>query len=155
MKFGGDLTGTNCFTSSTVRRALPGMAGVHVKAGGPGSGPRGCLEGGVAIGDERSGNGSDGGDFGHLDNSVGVGGGAPCGFGLGPHGSGNGEGDGGTFADCCWGCVCSGGCTAESEASAHAGDCRSSISTEALTDHDIGSSSRQGNACLPSGLWPS
>ena len=72
--FGGDLTGTNCFTSSTVRRALTGMAGVHVKEGGPGGGPGGCLEGGVAIGGERSGNGSDGGDFGLLGDGVGVGG---------------------------------------------------------------------------------
>ena len=185
VKFGGDLTGTNCFTSSTVRRALTGMACVHVKEGGPGGGPGGCLEGGVAIGGERSGNGSDGGDFGLLGDGVGVGGGAPWGFGLGPHGGGNGEGDGGgggfTFADCCWGCVCSfaggrltggctsgtegaaqlhrglhaeiggaltGGCTAGSDDSAHAADCRSSISSEALTDHAIGSSSMQGNAYL-------
>ena len=185
VKFGGDLTGTNCFTSSTVRRALTGMAGVHVKEGGPGGGPGGCLMGGVAIGGELSGNGSDGGDVGLLADGVGVGGGAPWGFGLGPHGGGNGEeGDGGgggfTFADCCWGCVCSfaggrltegctagtegaecwhshragiggaltGACTAGSDASAHAADCRSSISSEALTDHAIGSSSMQGNGYL-------
>ena len=84
VNFGGDLTGTNCFTSSTVRRALTGMAGVHVKEGGPGGGLGGCLKGGVAIGGERSGNGSDGGDVGLLGDGVGVGGGAPWGFGLGP-----------------------------------------------------------------------
>ena len=80
-------------------------------AGGLGGGPGGCRKAGVAIGGERSGNGSDGGDFGLLGDGVGVGGGAPWGFGLGPHGGGNGEGDGGgggfTLADCCWGCVCS------------------------------------------------
>ena len=110
--FGGDLTGTNCFSSSTVRRALTGMAGVHVKGGGPGGGPGGCLMGGVAIGGELSGNGSDGGDVGLLADGVGVGGGAPWGFGLGPHKGGNseeGDGGGGGFtlaADCCPGCVC-------------------------------------------------
>ena len=108
--FGGDLAGTNCFTSSTVGRALTGMTGVHVKEGGPGGGPGGCLKGGVAIGGERSGNGSDGGDVGLLGDGVGVGGGAPSGFGLGPHGCGNGEGDRGgggvTLAECCRGCVC-------------------------------------------------
>ena len=61
-------------------------------------------------GGERSGNGSDGGDVGLLGDGVGVWGGAPWGFGLGPHGGGNGEGDGGgggfTLADRCWSCVC-------------------------------------------------
>ena len=57
-----------------------------VKGGGPGGGPGGCLKGGVAIWGERSGNGSDGGDFGLLGDGVGVGGGAPWGFGLAPTG---------------------------------------------------------------------
>ena len=182
--FGGDLAGTNCFTSKPVGRALKGMTGVHVKEGGPGGGPGGCLKGGVAIGGERLGGGGGFVDFRLLGDGVGVGGGAPWGFGLGPHGGGNGEGDGGgggfTLADCCWGCVCSfaggrltggctagtegadcwhshhagiggaltGGCTAGSDDSAHAADCRSSISSEALTDHAIGSSSMQGNGYL-------
>ena len=41
------------------------MTGVIVN-GKPFGGPGGCLKGGVAIGGERSGNGSDGGDFGLL-----------------------------------------------------------------------------------------
>ena len=118
--FGGDLAGLNCFTSKTGGRALTGMTGVHVKEGGPGGGPGGCLKGGVAIGGERLGGGGGFGDFGLLGDGVGVGGGAPWGFGLGPHGGGNGEGDGGgggfTLADCCcsWGgltsIVTGGGC---------------------------------------------
>ena len=64
------------------------------------------------MGGELSGNGSDGGDVGLLADGVGVGGGAPWGFGLGPHRGGNseeGDGGGGGFtlaADCCPGCVC-------------------------------------------------
>ena len=57
---------------------------------------------------------------------VGVGGDAPWGFGMVPHGGGNGEDDGGgggfTLADCCPGCVCrfaggrlTGSCTAGTE----------------------------------------
>ena len=61
------------------------MTGVIVN-GKPFGGPGGCLKGGVAIGGERSGNGGDGGDFGLLGDGVGVGGGAPWGFGLGPTG---------------------------------------------------------------------
>ena len=124
--FGGDLAGTNCFTSKPVGRALKGMTGVHVKEGGPGGGPGGCLKGGVAIGGERLGGGGGFVDFRLLGDGVGVGGGAPWGFGLGPHGGGNGEGDGGgggfTLADCCWSCVCrfagrdlTGNCTAGTE----------------------------------------
>ena len=124
--FGGDLAGLNCFTSKTGGRALTGMTGVHVKEGGPGGGPGGCLKGGVAIGGERLGGGGGFVDFRLLGDGVGVGGGAPWGFGLGPHGGGNGEGDGGgggfTLADCCWGCVCrfaggrlTGSCTAGTE----------------------------------------
>ena len=112
--FGGDLAGTNCFTSKPVGRALKGMTGVHVKEGGPGGGPGGCLKGGVAIGGERLGGGGGFVDFRLLGDGVGVGGGAPWGFGLGPHGGGNGEGDGGgggfTLADCCRGCVCNFAC---------------------------------------------
>ena len=95
-----------------IGRALAGMtAGVHVKEGGPGGGPGGCLKGGVAIGGERLGGGGGFGDFRLLGDGVGVGGGAPWGFGMCPHGGGNGEeGDGGgggcTLADCCWSCVC-------------------------------------------------
>ena len=109
--FGGDLAGTNCFTSKPVGGALKGMTGVHVKEGGPGGGPGGCLKGGVAIGGERLGAGGGFVDFRLLGDGVGVGGGAPWGFGLGPHGGGNGEGDGGgggfILADCWQGCVCS------------------------------------------------
>ena len=95
-----------------IGRALAGMtAGVHVKEGGPGGGPGGCLKGGVVIGGGRLGGGGGFGDFRLLGDGVRVGGGAPWCFGMGSHGGGNGEeGDGGgggcTLADCCWSCVC-------------------------------------------------
>ena len=162
--FGGDLAGLNCFTSKTGGRALTGMTGVHVKEGGPGGGPGGCLKGGVAIGGERLGGGGGFGDFGLLGDGVGVGGGAPWGFGLGPHGGGNGEGDGGgggfTLADCCWSCVCrfagrdlTGNCTAGTEGadcwdSHHAGGGLTG-SWAAGTNDSEGADCWRGGATLP------